>query len=350
MTLDTNNCLENSNDYTIVENNIQQRFEWIKHRYIIQTQIGEGAFSQVFKAYDTHTNSYVAIKAISQTTAPIRILEELNILKMLGGQNICIPLIDVKRKNDQILAIFPLINGIDFKDFIKTSNKKDVQNYMMCLLKAVKHIHSYGYMHRDIKPSNFLYDMNQELGFLIDFGLVQKVKLKKIMKETKEAPILFFNSTIKPSRPPGYFEYDSRPIMKAPRAGTRGFRAPEILFKSTQQGTEIDIWSVGVIFLCILTNQYPFFISLEDMDGLVEIGIIFGHAKMRKAAKLYNRIWKSNIETITEEGLGFRKIIENLNPEGDISDDAIDLLEKLLCLDSNERITAEEAIKHKYFY
>ena len=86
------------------------------------------------------------------------------------------------------------------------------------------------------------------------------------------------------------------------------------------------------------------------MDGLVEIGIIFGHAKMRKAAKLYNRIWKSNIETITEEGLGFRKIIENLNPEGDISDDAIDLLEKLLCLDSNERITAEEAIKHKYFY
>ena len=38
------------------------------------------------------------------------------------------------------------------------------------------------------------------------------------------------------------------------------------------------MWSVGIILLSILTTQHPFFMSAEDVDGLVEIAIIFGHS------------------------------------------------------------------------
>lgn len=336
---------EKSEDSSVEKHSL----EWIEDKYSIQRKAGEGAFSVVYKAIDKSTNAEVAIKAITRTTAPTRILDELEMLKKLGGQNFCIPLLNVMRKNDQILAIFPYISGCDFKDFIKMASSRDIQSYMFCLISAVKHVHSLDYVHRDIKPSNFVYDREKEIGFLIDFGLVQKAKKSKKKEKENETPILFFNSTIKPSRPPGYYENDSRPLMKAPRAGTRGFRAPEILFKSPYQGTEIDMWSVGVVLLCILSARYPFFVSMEDLDGLVEIATIFGHAEMRKAAKLYGRVWKSNIETIHEDRVPFREIIGRLNTTEGISDELFDLLDRLLEIDGTKRITAADALKHAYF-
>ncbi|KAL6122773.1 cell cycle protein kinase CDC7 subfam [Nucleospora cyclopteri] len=321
----------------------------LANKYRIIQSIGEGAFSTVYKALDLENGTQVAIKAITRTSAPNRVIEELKILKLLEGQNYCIPLLNVIRNDDQIVAVFPLINGIDFKDFIRTASLRDIKLYMYCLLSAVNHMHLKGIIHRDIKPSNFLYDIKSEMGFLIDFGLAQYEKNMKKEVKPKEAPVIFFNSIVKPSKPPGYYEQDTRPQMKAPRAGTRGFRAPEILFKHPYQTKALDMWSVGVVFLSILTNQYPFFMSLEDIDGLVEIATIFGHSEMRKAAKLYGRQWKSNINTVNEERIPFEKLIEQLNPCINIDEDMVDLLNKLLELDSSNRITAQEALKHRYF-
>ena len=85
----------------------------------------------------------------------------------------------------------------------------------------------------------------------------------------------------------GYIQNDTRPVLRAERAGTRGFRAPEVLFRVTSQTTAIDIWSVGVILLSIVTNQYPFFQSNTDADALLEIAGVFGKKEIKKlAAKL----------------------------------------------------------------
>ena len=86
--------------------------------------------------------------------------------------------------------------------------------------------------------------------------------------------------------------------MKAPRAGTRGFIAPEVLFRHQNQSKKIDMWSMGTILLSILTKQYPFFLSTENNTGLAEIAIIFGNSEMRKVAKFYGQTWKSNLPTI----------------------------------------------------
>ena len=53
---------------------------------------------------------------------------------------------------------------------------------------------------------------------------------------------------------------DNRPPRRANRAGTRGFRAPEVLFKCTSQSTKIDIWSAGIIGFSFYSENSPYLI------------------------------------------------------------------------------------------
>nr|XP_045597044.1 uncharacterized protein LOC123757456 isoform X1 [Procambarus clarkii]XP_045597045.1 uncharacterized protein LOC123757456 isoform X1 [Procambarus clarkii]XP_045597046.1 uncharacterized protein LOC123757456 isoform X1 [Procambarus clarkii] len=75
-----------------------------------------------------------------------------------------------------------------------------------------------------------------------------------------------------------------RPNQMAPRAGTPGFRAPEVLLRHPDQGTAVDMWSVGVILLCLLSGRYPFFRAADDLSTLAEIITILGTSTVRKAA------------------------------------------------------------------
>jgi cell division control protein 7 len=98
-----------------------------------------------------------------------------------------------------------------------------------------------------------------------------------------------------------------RPAARANRAGTRGFRAPEVLLKCPDQTVgkwkivlgnsgilmtfllAIDVWAAGVILLSILCQKFPVFVSGDDMEALLEIGCIFGQAQLEKAAHLHSR-------------------------------------------------------------
>lgn len=78
--------------------------------------------------------------------------------------------------------------------------------------------------------------------------------------------------------------------MQAPRAGTRGFRAPEVLLKFIHQTSAIDIWSSGVIFLSILSSRFPFFRNQEDdLMALAEISTIFGTKELEEMALTLDR-------------------------------------------------------------
>ena len=58
---------------------------------------------------------------------------------------------------------------------------------------------------------------------------------------------------------------------RAHRGGTKGFRAPEVLLKVVYQTTAIDIWSAGVILLCMLCSRFPVLGPYDDVIGLLEI-------------------------------------------------------------------------------
>lgn len=116
-----------------------------------------------------------------------------------------------------------------------------------------------------------------------------------------------------------------RPVIRVNRAGTRGFRAPEILFRHVQQtvgmsqltvcptsayslqrmslysqvschfNVALDIWSVGVILLCFLSGRFPFFNSDDDLEALLEIAVVFGQREMAAVAATFS---KFNIQRV----------------------------------------------------
>ena len=165
------------------------------------------------------------------------------------------------------------------------------------------------------------------------------------------------NSSIANSRGPamGYPKNDSRPSRRANRAGTRGFRAPEVLFKCTDQSTKIDIWSAGVILLTILSRRFPFFNSADDVEAMIEIASIFGQRRMKACALLHGSVFECTIPTIGAGGYNLEKIIlwstcrtdkgETLSNE---ELQATRFLERCLELDPQKRISAEEALQHPF--
>ncbi|KAF9910103.1 hypothetical protein EC991_007235 [Linnemannia zychae] len=120
--------------------------------------------------------------------------------------------------------------------------------------------------------------------------------------------------TPKPTRALGFNKRDTRPVIRVNRAGTRGFRAPEILFRHVEQTVALDIWSVGVILLCFLSGRFPFFHSDDDLEALLEIAVVFGQREMAAVAATFNRTFVTNIPAIKDYGVSRARICRLLNP------------------------------------
>jgi cell division control protein 7 len=137
--------------------------------------------------------------------------------------------------------------------------------------------------------------------------------------------------------------------MLASRAGTRGFRAPEVLFLTWNQSAKIDIWSAGVILLSILSHRYPFFKSPDDLTALVEISIIIGTDRLKDAARECGRRVRFPSEC---PGMDLRELCEKANPyigELELDEAVFDLLGRMLEPVPTKRLSAEEALSHSFF-
>ena len=157
--------------------------------------------------------------------------------------------------------------------------------------------------------------------------------------------------------PSGYPKDDPRPSRRANRAGTRGFRAPEVLFKCTAQTTKIDIWSAGVILLTILAQRFPFFHSADDVDAMVEIATILGRQRMKQCAILHGSTFECTLNTVGEKGYPLPHIVQwstsvmrpeqedDLDPE---VREAASFLELLMELDPRRRLSARAALAHPF--
>ena len=222
----------------------------------------------------------------------------------------------------------------------------EIKNYMRSLLQALNHVHKHNIIHRDIKPSNFLFHRKLQRGVLVDFGLAHFEQPKvpeKVAKDQLPHKI-------------GYYANDPRPSIRASRSGTRGFRAPEVLFKVVNQTKAIDIWSAGVILLSLFSGVFPFFQSTDDQEAMAETAILFGSVKMKalgaKLRTLFNvdRTFDSNLPSITEQGIPFKKLLYHLRPLFKTDATSLEFLQGLLDLDPTTRLTAKQALEHPWFH
>ncbi|KAH9845921.1 Protein tyrosine kinase [Teratosphaeria destructans] len=381
-------------------------FKNITQRYRLINRIGEGTFSTVYKAedllYDHYKNDwdvdhdkenvdanattvkqahdrskprFVAIKKIYVTSSPLRILNELELLNDLKHfSNVC-PLITAFRHQDQVIAILPFFPHKDFRDYYREFSVEDMRVYFHSLFTALKWTHRSHIMHRDIKPTNFLYSPSQRRGVLVDFGLAEregtdyhhctccykeKDRTRKINTSVYAATLNAAQATNQAPPPPSYPSNDQRPSRRANRAGTRGFRAPEVLLKCTAQTSVIDVWSCGIILLTFLSKRFPFFHSADDIDAFIELCCIFGKKKMKDVALLHGQVLQTNIPTISENGHSWEKIIlwctgrSKKDPApgaGGLSkeeQEAVAFMSCCLELDPNKRITAAGAVDHPF--
>ncbi|PAV69321.1 hypothetical protein WR25_27297 [Diploscapter pachys] len=94
---------------------------------------------------------------------------------------------------------------------------------------------------------------------------------------------------------------ENRPNKHINKAGTPGFRAPEILLRFDEQSPKLDIWSAGVTMLSLLLKRHPVFRPADDVEALAQIAQITGIdilAEMLIARDGLNAIKNSNHELL----------------------------------------------------
>ncbi|KAK8916549.1 putative serine/threonine-protein kinase [Platanthera zijinensis] len=208
--------------------------------YIKIDKVGQGTYSNVYKARDRDSGKIVALKKVRFDTAEpesvkfmareIMILQKLdhpNVLKLEG--------LATSRMHYSLYLVFDFMQS-DLTTVISHPAKRLVEPQIKCymhqLLSGLQHCHERGILHRDIKGSNLLIDKNGVLK-IGDFGLANYFNPKK-----------------------------KRPLTN--KVVTLWYRAPELLLGSTDYGVAIDLWSTG----CLLAEM---FFGRPIMRGRTEI-------------------------------------------------------------------------------
>ncbi|XP_037703684.1 mitogen-activated protein kinase 12 isoform X8 [Choloepus didactylus] len=242
-----------------------------------------------------------------------RAYRELRLLKHMRHENV-IGLLDVFTPDETLddftdfYLVMPYM-GTDLGKLMKHEKLSEdrIQFLVYQILKGLKYIHAAGIIHRDLKPGNLAVNEDCELKIL-DFGLARQVD----------------------SEMTGYVV-------------TRWYRAPEVILSWMHYTQTVDIWSVGCIMAEMITGQ-TLFKGSDHLDQLKEIVKVTGTPSPDFVQRLQSADAKNYMKGLPElEKKDFASILTNASPL------AVNLLEKMLVLDAEQRVTAAEALAHPYF-
>jgi len=285
-------------------------------KYTKLEKIGEGTYGVVYKAKDKKTGDLLALKKIrleaEDEGIPSTAIREISLLKQLQHPNI-VRLYDVVHTEKKLTLVFEFLDQ-DLKKYLDACGDNGLEQYtiksfLFQLLQGIAYCHQHRVLHRDLKPQNLLINMDGELK-LADFGLARAFGIP-VRNYTHEVVTLWY-------------------------------RAPDVLMGSRKYSTPVDIWSIGCIF-AEMVNGRPLFPGTSEQDQLLKIFKVLGTPNKQS--------WPSVAE-LPEYKESFPKYppVQTLKKVVKRLDDAgIELLSRMLQFDPAKRISAESAMKHRYF-
>ena len=273
----------------------------INDRYEIFEEKGRGTYGIVYLVKDKTTKSNYAMKIFKEKTpdnqTEIEILEKISKLKNKNIINLIeygegLININSTEENKQYIILDYASKGELFNYIYSTSNglkEKYAKLIFSKILKGVEALHKAGFCHRDLKMQNILLDefYNPKI---CDFGYATEIQGKDGSGKLNEF------------------------------LGTENYAAPEIFLGSPYDGIKVDIFSLGVILLNLVTKKIGFLKSSKSDPYYKYI-----------SARLYKLYWK-----------------KVKNQIGEISDELKDLYIKMVSFNPDERPTIDEIFKHPW--
>jgi len=283
-------------------------------KYTKIDKLGEGTYGIVYKAKNRETGEIVALKRIRLDSedegVPCTAIREISLLKELKHPNI-VRLYDVIHTEKKLTLVFEYLDQ-DLKKYLDECGgeiaRQTMKSFLFQLLRGVAFCHDHRVLHRDLKPQNLLINKKGELK-LADFGLARAFGI----------PVRSYSHEVV----------------------TLWYRAPDVLMGSRKYSTPIDIWSAGCIFAEMATGR-PLFPGSSVSDQLVRIFKIMGTP--------HEEVWpgvselpdyKTDFPQYPAQNLS--SLIHGLDDKG------LNLLSRMLHYDPNQRIPAQQAMKHNYF-
>jgi serine/threonine protein kinase len=206
----------------------------IKDRFSLETRIGQGSMSKVWRAYDRELGRRVCLKVLDREKTA-RFEARLAGLKKPPEGEICYALkhknivqtfdFGVTTEREQFL-VMEMIEGSGLNFLIETDAPQLQGKRLDVLLQACEgmaYIHEHGYIHRDVCPRNIMVTGEGVVKF-IDFGLA--------VPNTPEF------------RRPGN------------RTGTANYMAPELI-KRLATDHRIDLFALGVTAFELYSTKLP---------------------------------------------------------------------------------------------
>ncbi|CAI5439090.1 unnamed protein product [Caenorhabditis angaria] len=262
--------------------------------YEIQEQIGRGAHSVVHKCAMKATRRKYAVKIVKKSSV-CDATEEVDILLRHSHHQFIVKLFDVYEDDNAIYMVEELCEGGELLDRLVNKksllgSEKEIAQIMANLLYSVQYLHSHQVAHRDLTASNILFaskDGDPSSLRIVDFGFAKQSRAENGMLMT-----------------PCY---------------TAQFVAPEVLRKQGYDRS-CDVWSLGVILHTMLTGRTPFSTGPNDTPDQILKRV--GDGKIEKNQEL----WRG------------------------VSDEAKDLVRKMLEVDPKRRVTAKQALQHPWIW
>ncbi len=287
---------------------------------------GSGAFGYVIEAYDRVHDTRVAIKRTHKVGS--KLSREYQVLSELKDCDYIVKLLDTFYSvNDDGKVIQNLVFEYvtrSLETYLEEQRKKKefipinkIKSIMKQMLKGLEYCHSKNIVHRDLKPENVLFTEDERVK-ICDFG-----SSKFIEKDTKSTPYIV----------------------------SRYYRAPELLLGKCDYDDKIDIFAAGCIFAELFT-LIPLFPGKTEGLQIFEHMCILGNPPKGYFEKF--QLPESFLNYFVNMDKIEKADIKNVINENKFYDDedvkeAGDLILKMIAWDSDERISAKNALKHPFF-